>query len=353
MYHPTRLYAFILVAMIALAGLLPARAEATDSSASSSTSGFAGHPSCGGVTLETPMTPDCLALIGARPVPNVAQVPVDFGVVGGTRFLRFTQDDVTIYDAPGGSAIGTLAVGYTYVTPVEIRDGYARLAEGGWISMRGAYIASPSTLSGVLINGGLDMPFAWILWEHDATVSPAGVADREHGRYHRYQLVNIYATVNVNGWNWHLIGPNHWTNQKNLSIVYPTAPAQFGGRWAGVNLYEQNLVAYENNAPVMAALVSSGLKDGKWDTPTGTFQVGVRLEADRMSGAEGQADYYSLDQVPYAQYFNGLISLHGTYWHDSFGYPHSHGCVNLSVSDSHWLFNWLSEGATVYVYSGG
>ncbi len=309
-----------------------------------------GHAACANVTIETPMTTECMSFIQARPTPNVSPIPVDFGVLNSVPIVRLANADVPVYSTPGGTPIRVLPAGYTYVTPVEMRDGWARLPEGGWIRLSQDQVVDPSTYSGVTINGSLDMPFAWILWGHDATTTPAGYADRESGHYRRYQVVNIYATVNVNGWDWHLIGPNHWTNQRNLSIVYPHAPAEFGGRWVAVSLYEQNLVAYEGNRPVMASLVSSGLKDGQWDTPTGTFRVGVRLEADRMDGAQGQADYYSLDQVPYAQYFNGLISLHGTYWHDSFGYPHSHGCVNLSVSDSFWLFDWLHEGATVHVY---
>jgi lipoprotein-anchoring transpeptidase ErfK/SrfK len=72
-----------------------------------------------------------------------------------------------------------------------------------------------------------------------------------------------------------------------------------------------------------------------------------------MNGAEGSPDFYSLDLVPYAQYFDGLISMHGTYWHNSCGYPHSHGGVNLTVSDAMWLFNYLGEGSVVHVYLGG
>ncbi|MBA3873751.1 MAG: L,D-transpeptidase, partial [Anaerolineae bacterium] len=65
---------------------------------------------------------------------------------------------------------------------------------------------------------------------------------------------------------------------------------------------------------------------------------------------------------PWVMYFDGSISLHGTYWHDNFGYRRSHGCVNLSISDAKWLFNWTA-GATpnpngditnyVYVFSTG
>jgi hypothetical protein len=62
-------------------------------------------------------------------------------------------------------------------------------------------------------------------------------------------------------------------------------------------------------------------------------------------------------------YFDEDIALHGTYWHDGFGYRHSHGCVNLSITDAHWLYNWTAQqddwtterdlGTAVYVYSSG
>jgi len=60
-------------------------------------------------------------------------------------------------------------------------------------------------------------------------------------------------------------------------------------------------------------------------------------------------------------YFDGGISLHGTYWHDLFGYRQSHGCVNLTISDAHYLYNWFHNGTDptdqldnpVYVYSSG
>jgi lipoprotein-anchoring transpeptidase ErfK/SrfK len=52
-------------------------------------------------------------------------------------------------------------------------------------------------------------------------------------------------------------------------------------------------------------------------------------------------------------YFDGQISLHGAYWHDMFGYPMSHGCVNMSISDAHWLFDWTAAtpNAAVYVWA--
>jgi lipoprotein-anchoring transpeptidase ErfK/SrfK len=67
-----------------------------------------------------------------------------------------------------------------------------------------------------------------------------------------------------------------------------------------------------------------------------------------MSGREGFPDYYFLQDVPWIMYFSGDVALHGAYWHDRFGAPHSHGCVNLSPKDAQWLFNWTAPTAGPY-----
>jgi len=310
-----------------------------------------GHPSCAGISLEQLSTPDCDALMASRPTPNVTRIPIDFAVVSGVSLIRFNQSEVPVYDKPGGTQVDTMTTGYTYVNVLQVQDDWAEVRPGQWVSLSIARWAQPSSFSGVLING-LDMPFAWVLWPHCATDSPAGMRQCEgNGQLQRYQLVNIYATINVRGWNWHLIGPGIWTNPQNLSIVYPTAPISVAGRWAAVNTFEQNVVAYDSGTPRMATLVSSGLEEERWKTNNGTFTVRLKVENGPMSGQEGTEDFYALDQVPYAIYFTGLESLHGTNWHDSFGYRHSHGCVNLTISDSKWLYeNWLVEGSTVHVY---
>lgn len=313
-------------------------------------SAWAGAAACAGVNAQALSTPECEAFMASHPTPNVSQLPTNFGLLSDVTFIRFNKAEVAIYDGPGGTVVDRLTTGYMYVAPVAFQDGFAQLSARRWVSLEDARYGTPSTFSGVTINAPLALPFAWVLWSHDARLSPNGLSDREGGRYERFQVVNIYATVNVAGWNWYLIGPGHWTNQQNLSLVYPNAPTAFEGNWAGVNLYEQNLVAYSGATPVMATLISSGVKNGEWDTNEGTFRVHSRVEAGTMNGAEGSPDFYSLDLVPYAQYFDGLISLHGTYWHDSFGYPHSHGCVNASITDAQWLFSWLGQESVVYVY---
>ena len=113
--------------------------------------------------------------------------------------------------------------------------------------------------------------------------------------------------------------------------------------WTEVDLYEQTFAAYEGDQMVYATLISSGLN--RWPTREGLFQVWDRWYERKMSGAEGQVDYYYLEDIPYIMYFDELmgIGLHGTYWHDRFGYKHSHGCVNMPIKDAEWTFNWSAE----------
>jgi len=101
---------------------------------------------------------------------------------------------------------------------------------------------------------------------------------------------------------------------------------------------------------VYATLISSGLPG--WDTPPGLFQVWRKVEMAKMSGAPLKADYYFLEDVTWAMYFDGAIATHAAYWHNSFGYKHSHGCVNLAPSDARWLFYWAPEVVWVRVQSG-
>jgi len=61
-----------------------------------------------------------------------------------------------------------------------------------------------------------------------------------------------------------------------------------------------------------------------------------------MSGRSGYPDYYFLEDVPWTMYFNRDFALHAAYWHDGFGFQHSHGCVNLSPQDARWLFEWTA-----------
>lgn len=107
-----------------------------------------------------------------------------------------------------------------------------------------------------------------------------------------------------------------------------------------INLSTQKLYAYEGSRQKMAFSVSTG----KWaETPTGDFRIWSKLKYTTMSGGSQLAGtYYYLPNVPYTMYFYGGYGIHGTYWHDNFGHPMSHGCVNMKTSEAEQLFNWAS-----------
>ncbi|MFW5921061.1 MAG: L,D-transpeptidase, partial [Polyangiales bacterium] len=108
--------------------------------------------------------------------------------------------------------------------------------------------------------------------------------------------------------------------------------------WVHVALEEQTLVVYRGTEPVFVTLVSSGLDEHA--TPTGTFQIHAKHITDTMAdlGPEAGDEQYSIHDVPWTQYFDGSIALHGAFWHGRFGLQKSHGCVNLSPHDAHRVF---------------
>ncbi|MCB0191016.1 MAG: L,D-transpeptidase family protein [Anaerolineae bacterium] len=134
----------------------------------------------------------------------------------------------------------------------------------------------------------------------------------------------------------------------NMRSPYaPSSRTLIGEKWIDVNLTTQRLTAFEGKQPVFHAIVSTGM----WQYPTivGTFSIYVKYEQADMTGGYG-ADAYDLDDVPYVMYFHEGYGLHGTYWHNNFGTPMSHGCVNLPTPAAEWLFNWANVGTKVVTH---
>ncbi len=117
-----------------------------------------------------------------------------------------------------------------------------------------------------------------------------------------------------------------------------------GERWIDVSITKQVLVAYEGTTPVYATLVSSGeagLNDPETTKSTvlGSFRIYNKHLTTTMS-SEVVGEEFELKDIPYVQYFEDGYALHAAYWHDDFGTPRSHGCINLSPEDARWLFDW-------------
>ena len=130
----------------------------------------------------------------------------------------------------------------------------------------------------------------------------------------------------------------------------PASNPASAGRWIDVSLSQQRITAYEGTRAVRSALVSTGV--AKTPTPVGQFKVYVKYKSQTMSGgSKASNDYYYLPNVPNVMYFFEAYALHGTYWHRNFGQPMSRGCVNLSLVDAEWFFNWASVGTPVVVHN--
>jgi lipoprotein-anchoring transpeptidase ErfK/SrfK len=140
------------------------------------------------------------------------------------------------------------------------------------------------------------------------------------------------------------------TSAGTITVKCPKAPPDpFGGaKWIEVNLSTQYLIAWQNGQRVNETYVSTG-RPG-FETPTGTWYVNTKLLSQTMSGCI-QGECYYVPDVPWVMYFTDWgHALHGTYWHNNFGHPMSHGCVNLPLDFAEWLYYWTPIGTPVVIH---
>jgi len=138
------------------------------------------------------------------------------------------------------------------------------------------------------------------------------------------------------------IGDEEWMAPADLRIFEPAAPPptlSANERWIDVDLDAQILVAFEGDLAVYATLISSGIKDTP--TQTGVYRIWMKESEADMKNLKAE-DPYSVATVPWTQYFYSEddLALHTAYWHDEFGRPRSHGCINLAPRDARWLYYW-------------
>jgi hypothetical protein len=118
--------------------------------------------------------------------------------------------------------------------------------------------------------------------------------------------------------------------------LVPLSPDR-SDKWVEIELAAQRLTCFEGEQPVFQASISSGAGGG---TPRGEYLVLRKRHTSRMMGGEGD-DRYDLPGVAFPVYFTPSgIASHGTYWHNDFVRPHSHGCINMRNEDAQWVFRW-------------
>lgn len=127
-----------------------------------------------------------------------------------------------------------------------------------------------------------------------------------------------------------------------IPVVPAALPTLLSGKQIVVKLSTQRVYAYENGQLMREFVVSTGLP--ATPTVTGDYSIYVKYDAQRMSGPG-----YDLPNVPWVMYFYKGYGLHGTYWHNNFGQPMSHGCVNMRTPEAEWLYAWAPIGTAVHV----
>jgi hypothetical protein len=134
----------------------------------------------------------------------------------------------------------------------------------------------------------------------------------------------------------------HPIQPEELAPLSPYLPLE--AKRLEIRLADQVVIAYENDQPVFMSRAATGahFSDGNYTTPTGHYITSRKRPSRHMAAGDRAApNSYDLPGIPWVSYLtkNG-ISFHGTYWHNDFGKPRSHGCINLSIEAARWVYRW-------------
>jgi lipoprotein-anchoring transpeptidase ErfK/SrfK len=238
---------------------------------------------------------------------------------------------------------------------------------------------SASPFHGIAIKSIDELPFAWVRTK-DAHVYRLGddkATQTDETLGHRTIHKLSGKTRKLGDITYRETADGKWLRgtEVGAALVPPEWPkaANDGEKWIDISIENQVLIAWQAKVPVYATLVSSG-QDGMGDPMTtkstirGTFRIRDKHVTTTMDSnghaSEGESaaperdpregksvrrgqGTFELRDVPWVQYFAAGFALHTAYWHDVFGIARSHGCVNLSPIDGHWLFGWTDPAVPV------
>jgi hypothetical protein len=209
----------------------------------------------------------------------------------------------------------------------------------------------PSSFRGVALNDTQTLPVAFVMKKRATRYTPD-----EHGRMKAGDVLSYREALSLSG-NVSLGGAflevrdGTWVRAEDVRridrMTRPPLWSSKGRKWIDVSILKQSLVAYEGDKPVYVTLVSTGA-DGLGDpkkthsTIQGAFLIHTKHVSVTMDADEKEGDPFDLRDVPFVQYFTEGYALHAAYWHDDFGTPRSHGCINLAPTDAAWLFEFTT-----------
>ena len=255
---------------------------------------------------------------------------------GGTRAYAHPSDYFrNDYLEALGKGFGIVVTGEQVYEGVE----FVRTRRHLWIERGSVHFVDGSAFMGARIGRDEGLDIAWV------ALRPANLHERPQGRVikrlERHSLVHVESSKGA----WSKLVGEGWIKTAELARPKRTDPPEGVGpneRWIDIDVSQQVLVAYEGAEPRFATLVSTGRNTKQSETPLGVFQIWVKLEYSDMSDIE-RTDVdknYSIQDVPWVQFFKGSYGFHAAFWHDDFGRRRSHGCINLSPNDARYLFQF-------------
>jgi hypothetical protein len=246
-----------------------------------------------------------------------------------------------------------LYVSYEYTEVVNDMRVYM-IAPGVWMNAVDVHRIGTPTFQGLEFYRTPRNPFGWVLTPVETRTEPGYLTGSYTGQwFNRQDVVQVYSIETAESLEWLEVRPGEWVEKRYVGLVRPRIMPPFEeieDRWIEIDLYEQTVAVYDGGRLVFATMISSGIEPF-WTRP-GLFQITEKLETTPMSGSFeiDRSDYYYLEDVPWTMYFDEARALHGAYWHTGYGYPRSHGCVNISPGDARWLYDWAEVGDWVFVH---
>jgi lipoprotein-anchoring transpeptidase ErfK/SrfK len=303
---------------------------------------------------------------GSHPLPPIEPpastddgLPFRYYFAGQDGAYGFANLATALEDAPDQELEAGFAVAIVEEQTAH-GERWGRTKKGRWVAMRELSPVRPNLFHGERVDGVLDI--AWVVADRASLFGAGAASGKPVGTRVRFERVKVYeertgmVRVSAPG------EPPAWMRARDLSLprAFDPPPEVIGEdeRWIDVDLAQQALVAYEGRRPVFATIVSTGKgktppsrakgedapPDVDFSTHAGTFRIWVKVFTTKMDNLDKEDvdRHYAIEDVPWVQFFDKAIALHGAFWHKDFGHVHSHGCVNMAPLDARWLFAFTS-----------
>jgi len=233
------------------------------------------------------------------------------------------------------------------------RDGetYWRTQQNGFVPAKELRSKPWSEFQGQVLDGqSWNLPVAVTRGEETIVyrLNDRGKLKGDRERLKRRAWLPVQSRRRIDGTAYLVIGDGRLIRAAETMVIEASPPPEGvgeGQRWIEVDLSRQVLVAYDWKQPRYITLVSTGRSraptpEQSYLTPTGLYRIRGKHLTSTMDNNEPGEPPYSLEDVPYVMYFKGAYAFHSAFWHDRFGRPRSHGCINLAPRDAKWLYNW-------------